>query len=320
MSTGEHFSCMLPERRQLLMPGSPSPLIYRRFDLQRDVAALVSLLQQLEQADQTGEAVTEAALREQLTWTGQDPALMTWVVSLPDNTSLIGYGRIQKPTHDENADLHIAVHPFWRRQGIGSHIFARLLERATELGTCALRAYADVQNEEVSRFVRALGFSPVSSYTRLSVSAEQPFPAPVLPQGFSTRSYDQIQRIDLYTEAMNRSYEGLWGHVQATEEEVARWLPQLNQAGIFLLFAPDDTLAGTCRAELSEPLTSARGAPTGLIDAPGIIPQWRAAQLTLPLLLTAIHWLLPQGPTTLELESWGMRLAPSRSTVLSDSV
>jgi hypothetical protein len=127
----------------------------------------------------------------------------------------------------------------------------------------------------------------------------------VLPQGFSTRSYDQIQRVDLYTEALNRSYEGLWGHVQGTEEEIARWLPNLNQAGIFLLFAPDETLAGTCRAELSEPDSTARRAPTGLIDAPGIIPKWRDARLTLPLLLTAIHWLLPQGPTTLELESWG---------------
>jgi ribosomal protein S18 acetylase RimI-like enzyme len=140
------------------MSESLSTLIYRRFDLQRDLAALVSLLQQVEQADQVGEVVTEAILREQLTWTGQDPALTTWVVTLPGNTSLVGYGRIQKAAHDENADLHIAVHPSWRRQGIGSHIFARLLERATELGTRALRAYADVQNEEANRFVRTLGF------------------------------------------------------------------------------------------------------------------------------------------------------------------
>jgi mycothiol synthase len=301
----ERFSSLLPERRPFVMQESPSMLIYRRFDLQRDLAALVSLLQQIEQADQTGEAVTEAALREQLTWTGQDPALMTWVVTLPDNASLVGYGRIQKTPHDENADLYIATHPSWRRQGIGSQLFTRLLERATELEARALRAYADVQNEGASHFVCALGFSPVSSYTRWSVSAQQPFPPPGLPPGFRTRRYDQIQQIGLYTEAMNRSYEGLWGHIQVTEEETARWLPHLNPAGILLLFDPDDTLAGTCRAELSEPLTTARGAPTGLIDAPGIIPKWRDAQLTFPLLLTAIHWLLPQEPTTLELESGG---------------
>jgi ribosomal protein S18 acetylase RimI-like enzyme len=296
---------MLPETRPFVMQASPRTLVYRRCDLQRDPAALVSLLQQVEPADQAGEVITEAALREQLTWTGQDPALMTWVVALPNNASLIGYGRIQKTPHDENADLHIAVHPSWRRQGIGSQLFTRLLQRATEVETRALRAYAAVQNEGASRFVCALGFSPVSSYTRLRVSAQQPFAAPGLPQGFRTRSYEQIQRVDLYTEAMNRTYAGLWGHVQTTEEEIAGWLPHLNQAGILVRLAPDDTLAGTCRAELSAPRTTARGAPSGLVAAPGIIPKWRDAQLTLPLLLPAIHRLLPQGPTTLERESWG---------------
>lgn len=284
---------------------SASTLIYRSFDLQRDLAALVYLLKDVEHTDHTGEDVTEAALREQLAWSGQDPALNNWVVTLPDSASLVGYGLIQKTPNDDNADLHIAVHPSWRRQGIGSKLFARMLERAYELNTRAVRVYVNVQNEGASLFVRTHGFEPVSTYTRLSVSGMLPFPAPVLPQGFTTHSYDQIQRVDLYTEAMNRGYEGHWGHLQVTQEEVARFLLQLNHAGIFLLFAPDGTIVGTCRAELNELLTTERGAPTALVDAPGIVPGYRDANLYLPLLLTAIHWLLPQSPAILELESWG---------------
>jgi hypothetical protein len=49
--------------------------IYRHLDIQRDLPALVSLLEDVEQADQTGDHVSEAAPREQLTWSGQDPAL-----------------------------------------------------------------------------------------------------------------------------------------------------------------------------------------------------------------------------------------------------
>jgi len=280
-------------------------LTYRGFDLQRDLAALVHLLKDVELADQTGEDITEAALREQLTWSGQDSALNNWVVALPDDTALVGYGLIQKTPSDDNADLYIVVHPLWRRQGIGRQLFDRMLERANELGTRALRVYVSVQNEGASLFVRRHDFEPVSTYTRLSVSGRQTFPAPVLPHGFTTRSYDQIQRIDLYTEALNRSYEGLWGHLQSKQEDVARWLPQLNYAGIFLLFAPDGTIAGTCRADLNEHLTTERGALTALIDAPGIVPEYRNANLYLPLLLIAIHWLLPRGAATLELESWG---------------
>lgn len=40
-----------------------SALIYRQFDLQDDLAALVGLLREAERADHTGEQVTEATLR-----------------------------------------------------------------------------------------------------------------------------------------------------------------------------------------------------------------------------------------------------------------
>lgn len=287
------------------MQESADTLIYRRFDLQDDLAALVDLLKDAEQADHTGAQVTEAALREQLTWSGQDPALNNWVVTLPDSASLVGYGMIQKTPNDANADLYLAVHLSWRRRGIGSQLFAHLLERASELDARALRTYVPIQNEGASRFVCMHGFEPISTYTRLSLTRMQSFPAPALPQGFTTHSYDQIEQVDLYTEALNRSYEGYWGHLQSTQEEVARFLPHLNHAGIFLLFAPDGTIAGTCRAELSDQLTQERGVPTALIDAPGIVAGYRDAKLALPLLLTAIHWLLLHHPATLDLEAWG---------------
>lgn len=287
------------------MPESVSTLIYRPLDLQGDLAALAHLLQEVEQADQSGEQVTEATLRERLTWSGQDPALNNRVVALPDSTSLVGYGLVQKTAIDPNADLYVAVHPSWRRQGIGSQLFAHLLARASSSEARALRAYAPARNKGANLFVCAQGFEPVSTFTRLSLTDIPTFPASALPQGFTTRSYDQLEQVDLYTEALNRGYEGYWGHLQNTQEEVARFLLHLNHAGIFLLFAPDGTIAGTCRAELSELLTEERGTPTALIDAPGIVTQYHGAGLALPLLLTAIHWLLPQHPQALELEAWG---------------
>jgi ribosomal protein S18 acetylase RimI-like enzyme len=60
-----------------------------------------------------------------------------------------------------------------------------------------------------------------------------------------------------------------------------------------------------CRAEISEHLTKLRGAPIGLVDAPGVVSAYREAGLQQPLVLTALHWLVPQAPATIELESWG---------------
>lgn len=64
-------------------------------------------------------------------------------------------------------------------------------------------------------------------------------------------------------------------------------------------------MVGKSQAEISEHLTTLRGAPTGLVDAPGIVPSYREANLYVPLLLTVLHWLAPQSPTTIEMESWG---------------
>src|SRR5262249_50261796 len=71
---------------------------------------------------------------------------------------------------------------------------------------------------------------------------------------------------------------------------------------IFLLFAPDGSVAGTGRAELREP-AARDDSPTGLVDAPGIVSRYRHAGLALPLLLTCIHWLLPKEPAQIDLEA-----------------
>jgi mycothiol synthase len=284
--------------------------IYRHLDFEVDLIPLVTFLNEIKQADHE-EGVSEAELREQLTWSGQDPTEDNWVVDELDRarygsvSSLIGWGQIQKTSIDEIADLGIYVHPSSRREGIGSQLLAILLSRAHELNARAVRSYVDVQNQGAMLFTRRHGFEPVSTYTHMKVSAAYTFPRPELPSGFVIRSYDQIQSIDLYTQIMNRSYQGLWGHLQTSQEEHAQLLPQLKQEGIFLLFAPDGAVAGSCRGFMSEPLTARRGVPMAYVDAPGVVPEYRSAGLYLPLLLTVLHWLLPQGPAAIELESWG---------------
>jgi ribosomal protein S18 acetylase RimI-like enzyme len=293
---------------------------YRRLALQHDLAALVELLHKVELADPTGDWITEDTLREQLTWSGQDPAPNNWVAA-DSNGFLVGYGLIQKTAADPTADTYIAVHPAWRRRGIGTRIFVRLLERASELAAHALRAYVPTANEGGARFVRALGnFEPVSTFIRMNLDPGKGMSAPGgapslpgvapgaglldLPSGFTIRSYDQIEQVELYTEALNQSYDGYWGHLHTTQDDVERFLIDLNHSGIFILFAPDGSIAGTGRAELRE--AAAQGdSPIGLVDAPGIVSGYRHADLALPLVLTCIHWLQPREPARIDLEAWG---------------
>lgn len=281
-------------------PDSASALIYRRFNRENDIAALVTLLSEVERVDQDGGDVSETILREQLTWPGQD----RWVAQA-DSSALWGHAAIFKTPNDEHADLGIAVHPARRRQGVGSALLRYLMERAREVQAQDIRVYAGAQNKAAHAFLHKHGFEPVATYTRLAALGVPPFPQPDLPTGFFVRSYAQMPQIDLFTNAMNQSYAGLWGHRHSSQEEVEAWFPQLSPEGIFFLCAPDGSVAGLGRAEISEHLTTQRGVPTGLIDAPGIVPAYRNAGLYLPLFLTLLQWLLQQNPTAIELESWG---------------
>lgn len=261
-------------------------LDYRHFDVQHDFAPLVALLNDVEQTD-------------------HDPALDRWVATLPGSAALIGYGTIFKSPGDSSADLYIAVQPGWRRRGVGSELLAHLRARAREVGAHDVRVYAIIQHQGARAFLANHGFDPLATYTRMKIPGTHIFPLPDVPEGFVIRSYEQVQRLDLLTEAVNKGYEGMWGHLHVSQEEVATWLPLLTQQGTFLLFAPDGAIAGTCRAEISEHLTELRGVPTGLVDAPGVVSAYREAGLQQPLILSALHWLVLQAPATIELESWG---------------
>lgn len=287
------------------MDASTNVCTMRPFDLKRDLAAVVALLNDVKLDDQDEDLMSEEALGELFTWAGQKPEENARVAVAADRASIAGFALLLNVPNDENADLLLAVHPSRRGQGIGSQLLAQLLERARELRLRAVRGYVNVANTAAARFVRTRGFEPVSTYVRLAIEASCPFPRPHLPPGFEARSYDQVQRLDLFVQAMNRGYEGRWGHLHVSEEDVAAWFPRLKQEGIMLLFAPDGALAGIGRAELSEQLTARRGVLTGMIDAPGVIPEYRQHELYVPLLLTLIHWLLTEGPARIEIESWG---------------
>jgi mycothiol synthase len=284
---------------------SDTTIIYRRFETQHDFEPLATLLQAVEQNDQDGEDVSEEALRDQLTWFGHDPSLDRWIATTKNDAELIGSGAIFVTPNDEHADLYIAVHPAWRQHGIATKLLAHLQERLYELNVQDMRVYANANNQAANAFLHAHGLTPRSTYTRMSAATTQAFPPPLFPEGFVVKNYAQVQRIELFMEATNESYKELWGHRHVTEEEVSSWLPAFTPEGLFLLFAPDGTIAGISRADISRHLTELSGVPSGLIDAPGVVPAYRDADLYVPLLLTALQWLLSQKPESIELESWG---------------
>lgn len=279
---------------------------FRHFVVEADIPRLMQLLTEVEAIDASGEDISEETLREQLTWPGHDPLLDRWIVEAPNNPNeVIGFSSIWKSTAANHADTYVAVHPVWRKQGIGSELMRRTLARAKELDALYAFVYADVVHQGVNIFVRKRGFQPVAAYKEMHVSANIPLATPAWPEGYYVRDYSAIQDVQMLMHVMLHSFHDLWGHRDFTEEEFQGYLASGPLDGIFIVFSSKGEAVGVGKAMINEQLSAKYGRPIGYIDSPGVVPEHRVKQLHLPLLLTLMHWLQAREPTDIVLETWG---------------
>jgi mycothiol synthase len=282
------------------------PYNFRHCEPHTDLPRVAQLYAEAAAADGEPNDANEVRLREQMALPGHNPAQDTWIVEVPgDPDELVGFASVWKEPGGARATLAGVVHPDWRRRSIGRILLRYTLSRARAMGATQVGAYAESRNQASTAFLREHSFLPVAAYTLMRARTGVPFNPPAWPAGFSVRSYDAVPNLPLLVQAMNSSYDGLWGHSVTSEEELGGRLREWAQDGLFLVFDAGGEVAGVCRAELSRKLSEERGQATGYIEAPGVIPFRRREGLYLPLLLTAVQYLRARQPATIELESWG---------------
>jgi len=279
--------------------------LIRHYNPLLDLAALSSMLTEIEAIDQDGEDTSEEYLLASLEWPNYRPDKDVWVAEL--DGKLVGYGvALEQPS--QRCTLYVVVHPSQRRDGLGSQLLELILGRARELGSKTMLIYANQQNAASNLFLKHHDFLAVGSSGTMKLNASV-FPAFEFPEGFTLKKYSDVNDTRILLSALNNCYQDMWGHQHndnPTEEEIQspRFLEYYEAENILLLFDTENTVCGICSLK-PDGKREKNSSRSDLLDAPGILKEYRHLEYQRPLVLAGIQSLQKNGKNPITLEFWG---------------
>jgi GNAT superfamily N-acetyltransferase len=286
----------------------------RLFKRDKDIPGLVQLRIDIEAFDHAGTDLTESAVIETLNWLGHDPEKDRWVIDAPEPpTRLIGYAWAFVQSQERTV-IFAAIHPEWRRKGLGSELLSLAIARAREHGASHVTAAVNAKNKAAGEFLLRNGFRHAGNNRFMQAPTGVVIPKAAWPAGYTVRSYAEVKEPSILVEAFNRSYGDMWGHMENTKGAMNEaflaglmksYPDQFIPEGIFIAFSPDGDIAGVCVAKLGVKVKGLEGEREKIVDSPGIAPAYRPMGLLRPLTLTAMQWLQGLGAGPIQLETYG---------------
>jgi len=283
-----------------------SDFIIRHYNPESDLPSLSHMLTEIETVDRDGEDTSEEYLRAMLEWKNYRPAQDVWVAE--KEGVLIGYSAaFEQPS--QKCTLYAVVHPSQRRKGLGSQLLELTLARAREVGSKTVLIYANELNSASNLFLKHHGFVAVGSSGSMKAPASLAIPAFEFPKGFALKRYSEVNETSILLSALNRCYLDMWGHQhndKPTAEEIQspRFLHYYDADDILLLFDSKNAVAGICSVK-SEGKRDESGSPSDLLDAPGVIKEYREQGYQRQLVLAGIQHLRKKGINAITLEFYG---------------
>ena len=270
----------------------------RHYIPEQDVSALSRMLTEVESIDRDGEDTSEEYLRSMNEWPNFDPDRNVWVAE--SDGELVGYGQILPRTNNYSS-MYIVVQPSQRRKGLGSTLLSLALTRARETESHSFLVYATRQNVGSNAFLKHHGFE-VAGTSGVMVAPVDNFPRAEIPSGYSLRRYPELGDPQIVVQALDQCYKDMVGHHQNVTS-ADRYMSYYGQEGIHLLFDEREALIGICAGN-PQGKTDERGV-SHLLDAPGLIKEYRHRGFQRFLTLAVMNWLREKGEHPITLEYWG---------------
>lgn len=270
----------------------------RHYAPEKDLSPLSRLLTEIESIDRDGEETSEEFLRSMMEWPNFDPAQNVWVAE--SNGNLVGYSQIL-PRPESQGSIYVVVQPSQRRKGLGSTLLSLALARARETESKTILIYATGHNMGSNAFLIHHGFE-VAGTSGVMVAPVAALPQAEIPSGYLIRRYAEFGNPAILVQALDQCYKDMVGHRQNVTS-ADRYMNYYGEDGIHLLFDSNQTLLGVCAGK-PEGKSDVRGV-SDLLDAPGLIKEYRHRGFQRFLTLAVMNWLREKGAHPITLEYWG---------------
>jgi mycothiol synthase len=270
----------------------------RHYVPEQDLSPLSRLLTEIESIDRDDEDTSEEYLRSMNEWPNFDPDRNVWVVE--SNGALVGFGQIL-PRSQTPSSIYVVVDPTYRRKGLGSKLLALALSRASETESKSILVYANAHNSASNLFLKHHDFE-VAGTSGMMVAPVTDLPQAEIPSSYSLRRYPEVGDPQIVVQALDTCYRDMVGHRQNVTS-ADRYMNYHGEEGIHLLFDENDIVIGVCAGK-PQGKTDGRGV-SDLLDAPGLIKEYRHQGLQRFLTLAVMNWLRERGARPITLEYWG---------------
>jgi mycothiol synthase len=275
-----------------------SNFLIRHYVPETDLSLLSLMLTGIESVDRDGEETSEKFLRSMLEWPNFDPDQNVWIAEL--DGAFVGYGQIL-PRSGNPSTIYVVVQPNQRRKELGTRLLMLALSRAKATKSSPILVYATGHNTASNAFLRRHGFE-VAGTSGVMIAPVAELPMIEVPSGYSIRQFPELGNPAIVVQALDQCYKDMVGHRQNVTS-ADRYINHYGEDGIHLFFDSNNALIGICAAK-SQGKTDERGI-SDLLDAPGLIKEFRHRGFQRFLALTALHWLRGKGTRPITLEYWG---------------
>lgn len=285
-------------------------LTVRNYCGEADIARVSTLYNACSRVDGPELAFTVADTRRLLTAPNTLPYENVFIFE--DAGDVVAYGRVELGEGPDESLFWVrgAVHPDWRRQGIGSRLLDTLEERANQRldeaasDTVYAETWTYLQHEDRQALFALKGYEPI----RYGFEMERPLrkdgvpldlPPAEYPAGIVVRTLAERPDTPATYAAIEEAFRDHWGHTESTFEEFEHWLANdPNDRPDWWLVAWDDQadeVAGVCMNEVNPNQNERKGRLDGWVDILAVRRPYRRQGLGRALLVDGLAILQEAG-------------------------